>query len=49
VVAPGRDLSILVETAVRKCLLAQRGIEDERDFLEAINRLADVAGEPDDD
>jgi HPr kinase/phosphorylase len=49
VVAPGRDLSILVETAVRKCLLAQRGIEDERDFLEAINRLADEAREPDDD
>lgn len=49
VVAPGRDLSILVETAVRKCLLAQRGIEDERDFLEAINRFADDAREPDDD
>jgi HPr kinase/phosphorylase len=40
VVAPGRDLAILVETAVRKCLLAQRGIEDERDFLHSINRLA---------
>lgn len=48
VVAPGRDLSILVETAVRKCLLAQRGIEDERDFLEAINRLADDTVEPSD-
>jgi HPr kinase/phosphorylase len=40
VVAPGRDLAILVETAVRKCLLAQRGIEDERSFLDAINRIA---------
>ncbi len=48
VVAPGRDLSILVETAVRKCLLAQRGIEDERDFLEAINRLADDARDTND-
>jgi HPr kinase/phosphorylase len=44
VVAPGRDISIMVETAVRKCLLAQRGVEDERDFLEAINRRA--LGEP---
>jgi HPr kinase/phosphorylase len=49
VVAPGRDLSILVETAVRKCLLAQRGIEDERDFLKAIDRLADDVVESDDD
>jgi HPr kinase/phosphorylase len=40
VVAPGRDLAIMVETAVRKCLLAQRGIQDERDFLEAINDIA---------
>ena len=40
VVAPGRDLAIMVETAVRKCLLAQRGIQDERDFLDAINVLA---------
>ena len=40
VVAPGRDLAILVETAVRKCLLAQRGIQDEREFLDTINRLA---------
>jgi HPr kinase/phosphorylase len=39
-VAPGRDLAIMVETAVRKCLLAQRGIQDEREFLEAINRIA---------
>jgi len=40
VVAPGRDLAIMVETAVRKCLLAQRGIEDERGFLESVNLLA---------
>jgi HPr kinase/phosphorylase len=40
VVAPGRDLAILVETAVRKCLLSRRGILDEKDFLESINRLA---------
>ena len=40
VVAPGRDLAIMVETAVRKCLLAQRGIQDERDFLEVINEIA---------
>jgi HPr kinase/phosphorylase len=40
VVAPGRDVAIMVETAVRKCLLAQRGIQDERDFLEAVNQLA---------
>ncbi len=40
VVAPGRDLAIMVETAVRKCLLAQRGIEDERGFLESINIMA---------
>jgi len=39
-VAPGRDVAIMVETAVRKCLLARRGIQDERDFLDAINRLA---------
>jgi HPr kinase/phosphorylase len=45
VVAPGRDVAIMVETAVRKCLLAQRGIQDERDFLEAVNRLAQ--GDPD--
>lgn len=44
VVAPGRDLAIMVETAVRKCLLAQRGIEDERGFLESINMMA--MGEP---
>ncbi len=40
VVAPGRDLAIMVETAVRKCLLAQRGIQDERDFLDVINEVA---------
>jgi HPr kinase/phosphorylase len=40
VVAPGRDLAIMVETAVRKCLLAQRGIQDERGFLESINLMA---------
>lgn len=43
VVAPGRDLAIMVETAVRKCLLAQRGIEDERGFLESINMMASGA------
>jgi HPr kinase/phosphorylase len=47
VVAPGRDLAILVETAVRKCLLAQRGIQDEGEFLDTINRLA-LEGEPED-
>lgn len=41
VVAPGRDVAIMVETAVRKCLLAQRGIQDERDFLEVVNQLAE--------
>jgi HPr kinase/phosphorylase len=46
VVAPGRDVAIMVETAVRKCLLAQRGIQDERDFLEVVNHIAQ--GEPDD-
>jgi serine kinase of HPr protein (carbohydrate metabolism regulator) len=39
-VAPGRDVAIMVETAVRRCLLAERGIHDERDFLDAINRIA---------
>jgi len=43
-VAPGRDLAIMVETAVRKCLLAQRGIQDERHFLEAINQIAKGEG-----
>lgn len=45
VVAPGRDLAIMVETAVRKCLLAQRGIEDERGFLESVNLIAQGAGD----
>jgi HPr kinase/phosphorylase len=40
VVAPGRDLAIMVETAVRKCMLARRGIQDERDFLDVINEVA---------
>lgn len=40
VVAPGRDVAIMVETAVRKCLLAQRGIQDERDFLTTVNQIA---------
>lgn len=40
VVAPGRDVAIMVETAVRKCLLAQRGIQDEREFLDAVNQIA---------
>ncbi len=45
VVAPGRDLAIMVETAVRKCLLAQRGIEDERGFLESVNLIAEGAND----
>lgn len=45
VVAPGRDLAIMVETAVRKCMLAQRGIQDEREFLEAINETAERRAE----
>ncbi len=44
VVAPGRDLAIMVETAVRKCLLAQRGIQDERGFLENVNLMAQGKG-----
>lgn len=43
VVAPGRDVAIMVETAVRKCLLAQRGIQDEREFLDAVNQIAQGA------
>lgn len=39
-VAPGRDVAIMVETAVRRCLLAERGIQDETEFLEAINQIA---------
>ena len=45
VVAPGRDVAIMVETAVRKCLLAQRGIQDEKDFLEIVNQLAQGEGD----
>jgi HPr kinase/phosphorylase len=44
VVAPGRDLAIMVETAVRKCMLAQRGIQDERGFLENVNLMAQGKG-----
>jgi HPr kinase/phosphorylase len=44
VVAPGRDVAIMVETAVRKCLLAQRGIQDEREFLDAVNQIAQGDG-----
>ncbi len=47
VVAPGRDLAIMVETAVRKCMLAQRGIQDERDFLDGINLMAAKRGAED--
>ncbi len=43
-VAPGRDVAIMVETAVRKCLLAKRGVDDERMFLDAVNRRARFAG-----
>jgi HPr kinase/phosphorylase len=39
-VAPGRDVAIMVETAVRKCLLAQRGVDDERVFIESVNKRA---------
>lgn len=39
-VAPGRDFALMVETAVKKCLLAQRGVDDEVVFLDAINRIA---------
>ena len=39
-VAPGRDVAIMVETAVRKCLLAQRGVDDERSFITSVNRRA---------
>ena len=48
VVAPGRDVAIMVETAVRKCLLAQRGIQDERGFLENVNLIAQGSGDADD-
>ncbi len=39
-VAPGRDVALMVETAVRKCLLASRGVQDEKQFLDVINRIA---------
>ncbi len=39
-VAPGRDFALMVETAVKKCLLAQRGVDDEGVFLDAIDRIA---------
>lgn len=39
-VAPGRDVAVMVETAVRKCLLASQGVDDERAFLEKVNRRA---------
>jgi HPr kinase/phosphorylase len=39
-VAPGRDVAIMVETAVRKCLLADRGVHDEREFLRRVDRKA---------
>jgi len=39
-VAPGRDFALMVETAVRKCLLARRGVDDEGVFLNAIDRIA---------
>jgi HPr kinase/phosphorylase len=47
-VAPGRDVALMVETAVRKCILATRGVTDEREFLDAVNRIAagDTGEEP---
>ncbi len=42
-VAPGRDVAIMVETAVRKCLLAQRGVDDERMFLNSVDERAQSA------
>jgi len=39
-VAPGRDVAIMVETAVRKCLLAERGIHDEEEFLRRVDARA---------
>ncbi len=43
-VAPGRDVAIMVETAVRKCLLAQRGIRDEQEFIRGVDDRASGAG-----
>ncbi len=42
-VAPGRDVALMVETAVRKSILIGRGIDDEGSFLQKIERIA--AGE----
>lgn len=42
-VAPGRDVALMVETAVRKSILMGRGIDDEGSFLQRIERIA--AGE----
>lgn len=42
-VAPGRDVALMVETAVRKSILMSRGIDDEGSFLERIEKIA--AGE----
>jgi len=42
-VAPGRDVALMVETAVRKSALIQRGIDDEGSFIERITSIA--AGE----
>ena len=39
-VAPGRDVSLMVETAVRKSLLAERGVIDEQIFIERVNQRA---------
>lgn len=39
-VAPGRDVALMVETAVRKSILIQRGIDDEGSFLQKIERIA---------
>lgn len=39
-VAPGRDFALMVETAVRKCLLAQQGVDDEGVFLDAVDQIA---------
>jgi len=39
-VAPGRDVALMVETAVRKSLLMQRGIDDEGSFIRKIGQIA---------
>ncbi|MCD4750666.1 MAG: hypothetical protein K8R59_14945 [Thermoanaerobaculales bacterium] len=43
-VAPGRDFALMVETAVRKCVLAQQDIDDEGVFLQNIDRIANGCG-----